>query len=105
MSHTSFQGPLSGEYVFAGAHASDGGTINYNLSGHAPPRSIRPFSTVPFPPDPKFVERTDVLLWLRVGQCCKRVFGRCRVPVQLVTSFAHGSALYFVLPSVVLPQP
>ena len=65
MSHTSFQGPLSGQYVFAGAHASDGGTINYNLGGHTPPRSIRPFSTVPFPPDPKFVERTDIVLWLR----------------------------------------
>ncbi|KAJ3454422.1 hypothetical protein MRS44_018316 [Fusarium solani] len=30
-----------------------------------PSRSNRPFSTVPFPPDPKFVERTDILLWLR----------------------------------------
>ncbi|KAH6983308.1 P-loop containing nucleoside triphosphate hydrolase protein [Ilyonectria sp. MPI-CAGE-AT-0026] len=65
MSHTSFQGPVSGQYVFAGAHASDGATINYNLGAHAPSRSIRPFSTVPFPPDPKFVERTDVLDWLR----------------------------------------
>ncbi|KAH7175986.1 putative kinesin [Dactylonectria macrodidyma] len=34
-------------------------------AGHPPPRSIQPFSTVPFPPDPKFVERTDILLWLR----------------------------------------
>ncbi|KAH7131165.1 TPR domain protein [Dactylonectria macrodidyma] len=65
MSHTSFPAPVSGEYVFAGAHASGGGTINYNFGGHAPPRPIRPFSTIPFPPDPKFVERTDIVLWLR----------------------------------------
>ncbi|KAH7116613.1 hypothetical protein B0J13DRAFT_204473 [Dactylonectria estremocensis] len=65
MSHTSFQGPLSGEYVIAGAHASGGGTINFNFGDHAPQQSIRPFSTIPFPPDPKFVERTDILLWLR----------------------------------------
>ncbi|KAH8669305.1 hypothetical protein BGZ61DRAFT_483478 [Ilyonectria robusta] len=59
--HVSF----SGEHVFAGVHASGGGTINYNFGGHAPPRSVRPFSTIPFPPDPKFVERTDIVLWLR----------------------------------------
>ncbi|KAI8680532.1 NACHT domain-containing protein [Fusarium keratoplasticum] len=65
MSHTTFQGPLRGEYVIAGAHASTGGAIHFNFGADAPPRSIRPFSTVPFPPDPKFVERTDILLWLR----------------------------------------
>ncbi|WAO96035.1 NACHT domain-containing protein [Fusarium falciforme] len=65
MSHTSFQGPLRGEYVIAGAHASTGGAIHFNFGADAPPRSTRPFSTVPFPPDPKFVERTDILLWLR----------------------------------------
>ncbi|KAH7123380.1 putative kinesin [Dactylonectria estremocensis] len=58
-------GDVSGEHVFAGVHASGGGTINYNFGGHAPPRSIRPSSTIPFPPDPKFVERTDIVLWLR----------------------------------------
>ncbi|KAM6516645.1 hypothetical protein FALCPG4_014823 [Fusarium falciforme] len=65
MSHTSFQGPLRGEYVIAGAHASTGGAIHFNFGADAPPRSTRPFSTVPFPPDPEFVERTDILLWLR----------------------------------------
>ncbi|KAH6960076.1 hypothetical protein BKA56DRAFT_532788, partial [Ilyonectria sp. MPI-CAGE-AT-0026] len=65
MSHTSFPGPLRGENVIAGAHVSSGQTINFNFGAHAPRRSIRPFSTVPFSPNPKFVERTDVLLWLR----------------------------------------
>ncbi|KAH7117472.1 hypothetical protein EDB81DRAFT_892338 [Dactylonectria macrodidyma] len=65
MSHTSFHGPLSGKNVIPGAHASSGGTINFNFGDHAPQQSIRPFSTIPFPPDPKFVKRTDILLWLR----------------------------------------
>ncbi|KAG7402978.1 Kinesin light chain [Fusarium oxysporum f. sp. rapae] len=30
-----------------------------------PSRSNRPFSTVPFAPDPKFIKRADILLWLR----------------------------------------
>ncbi|KAH6871891.1 hypothetical protein B0T10DRAFT_611083 [Thelonectria olida] len=65
MSHTTFEGSLSGENVIAGAHASGGATINFNFASHAPPRSVQPFSIVPFPPDPKFVERTDILVWLR----------------------------------------
>ncbi|KAM0368168.1 hypothetical protein ACHAPY_011552 [Fusarium culmorum] len=36
-----------------------------NAANHAPLRSIRPFSIIPFPRDRKFVERTDILLWLR----------------------------------------
>ncbi|KAH6983927.1 hypothetical protein EDB80DRAFT_592037 [Ilyonectria destructans] len=62
MSHTSFPGPLRGENLIVGAHVSSGETINFNFGAHAPPRSIRPFSTVHFPPDPKFVERADILL-------------------------------------------
>lgn len=65
MSHTNFQGPLSGQYVIPGTHASDGGTIHFNFGDHGPPLPIRPFSTIPFPPDPDFVERLDIISWLR----------------------------------------
>ncbi|KAH6881114.1 hypothetical protein B0T10DRAFT_565294 [Thelonectria olida] len=51
--------------IFIG-HSFGGNLVEqFNFASHAPPRSIRPFSTVPFPPDPMFVERTDILLWLR----------------------------------------
>ncbi|KAH6883978.1 hypothetical protein B0T10DRAFT_609132 [Thelonectria olida] len=65
MSHTSFPGPLRGENVIASTHASGGETISFNFGAHDSPRSFRPFSTVPFPPDPKVVERTDIFLWPR----------------------------------------
>ncbi|ETS73709.1 hypothetical protein PFICI_14655 [Pestalotiopsis fici W106-1] len=57
-------GEVAGRNVFAGNHVS-GGSLNVTI--HEPshlPRRREPFSTVPFLPDPDFIERTDVATWL-----------------------------------------
>jgi hypothetical protein len=61
---------IDGHNVIAAPHASHGGIINNYFSGHAPdPKSPsshpRPFSTVPFLPDPHFVDRPAITARLR----------------------------------------
>ena len=63
MSPTTFVGPVSGYNTFAGLSASNGGTINVHLG--ATPQPTTPFSTVPFSPDPNFIERPAISKWLR----------------------------------------
>ncbi|KXJ84605.1 P-loop containing nucleoside triphosphate hydrolase protein, partial [Microdochium bolleyi] len=55
---------IEGRTVLAGTHVS-GGILNVTV--HEPgstPRPAEPFSTIPFLPDPDFVERPDVTAWL-----------------------------------------
>ncbi|KXJ84996.1 P-loop containing nucleoside triphosphate hydrolase protein [Microdochium bolleyi] len=55
---------IEGRTVLAGTHVS-GGILNVTV--HEPeftPRRAEPFSTIPFLPDPDFVERPDVTAWL-----------------------------------------
>lgn len=62
MQETTFEGPLSGYQVVAGVHASTGGTNNFHFASAAPPPE--PLSTVPFLPDPNFVERPEISEWV-----------------------------------------
>jgi len=65
-----FNGSISGRNVVAGPSASGG------IGDQAPRPSItpRPISTVPFRPDPDFVERPDITTWLR--EHCSRPSSR-----------------------------
>lgn len=73
-----FQGAIGGEFVIPGTQALSGGTINFNFPshalsggrfdhasglGHAGPAGS--WFTVPFSADPGFVDRPDILRWLR----------------------------------------
>ncbi|KAF4991981.1 hypothetical protein FDECE_13845 [Fusarium decemcellulare] len=57
------------EYVSSWHYASieilDNTDSNQDTPTAAQPQSSRAFSTIPFPPDPKFVERADILSWIR----------------------------------------
>ncbi|KAH8659344.1 hypothetical protein BGZ60DRAFT_456926 [Tricladium varicosporioides] len=57
---------IQGETVFAGTHVS-GGYLNVTINGSRQnlPQQPEPFSTVPFLPDPDFVERPDITTWLQ----------------------------------------
>ncbi|KAK3688861.1 P-loop containing nucleoside triphosphate hydrolase protein [Podospora appendiculata] len=67
MNGPTFQAELAGQNVIAAPHAADGGTINLHFNNQPPGPSAtpRPFSTVPFRPDPDFVERPNITAWLR----------------------------------------
>ncbi|KAK3682215.1 P-loop containing nucleoside triphosphate hydrolase protein [Podospora appendiculata] len=67
MNGPTFHAGLAGQNVIAAPHAADGGTINLHFNNQPPGPSAtpRPFSTVPFRPDPDFVERPDITAWLR----------------------------------------
>ncbi|KXJ85386.1 P-loop containing nucleoside triphosphate hydrolase protein [Microdochium bolleyi] len=57
-------GRIEGRTVLAGTHVS-GGILNVTV--HEPestPRRAEPFSTIPFLPDPDFVERPEATAWL-----------------------------------------
>ncbi|RYP14237.1 hypothetical protein DL765_006517 [Monosporascus sp. GIB2] len=66
---SNFQGNINGHFVIPGTYTAAGGTTNFNFVN--PPRqdgSARqrePFSTVPFAPDPDFVDRPEILAWIR----------------------------------------
>ena len=59
MNPGTFQGPVSGHHLVAGTHVS-GGTLNINYHGFTPPTPIKPFSMIPFDPDPVFVKRPAI---------------------------------------------
>ena len=82
MSGPTFQGSIGGKFVIAGTQALSGGIVNFNFPSHAlgsgarfdhhaslPPAGqagpLEPCFTVPFSADPGFVDRPDVLRWLR----------------------------------------
>lgn len=81
--HTEFRGAIAGRYTIAAPAASHGGSNNFYFGSDpatpANPTSLadrnssqprKPCSTVPFPPDPHFVDRPDILNWMR--QKCDR---------------------------------
>ncbi|KAF3361351.1 hypothetical protein VdG1_00960 [Verticillium dahliae VDG1] len=76
---TQFHDTVNGQYTIAAPQASHGGSNNFHFYGpHAPadlaernpPKPRKPFSTVPFPPDPDFVDRPDILKWMH-EKCAK----------------------------------
>ncbi|KAF1971389.1 hypothetical protein BU23DRAFT_600259 [Bimuria novae-zelandiae CBS 107.79] len=66
---STFQAQIDGHFVIPGTHTSAGGTTNFNFScpptKHRPVRPREPFSTVPFAPDPDFVDRPEIVAWVR----------------------------------------
>ncbi|KAF2205150.1 TPR-like protein [Delitschia confertaspora ATCC 74209] len=71
---SNFHGNIDGRYVIAGTHTAAGGTTNFNINYHSgQDRSIqkpKPFSTLPFAQDPDFVDRPEILGWIR-DKCAK----------------------------------
>jgi len=62
-----FQGPIDGHIVIPGLYTAAGGVTNFsfgNSSTHESTRKHKPFSTVPFAPDPDFVDRPEILAWI-----------------------------------------
>lgn len=64
-SSTQFHGNVAGHNIVTGVHTS-GGTSNFYLNGQPPSSSAapKPLSTVPFPPDPKFIQRPEISNWI-----------------------------------------
>lgn len=69
---STFHGPLDAHTATTAPHCGPGGTMNFNFgSGRAdnglpaPHRQLEPFSTLPFAPDPDYVDRPDILAWVR----------------------------------------
>ncbi|KAF2818103.1 hypothetical protein CC86DRAFT_414212 [Ophiobolus disseminans] len=94
-----FHGPIDGRIVIPATHTAAGGTTNFNLSypsadeGSARPR--KPFSAVPFAPDPDFVDRPEILAWVR-DKCANPGARAALVGVggvgksQLALQYAHS---------------
>ncbi|OAK96859.1 hypothetical protein IQ06DRAFT_47717 [Phaeosphaeriaceae sp. SRC1lsM3a] len=65
---STFHGPFDAHVAIPAPHCGPGGTMNFNF-GASPAdrqeRKITPFSTVPFAPDPDFVDRPAILAWVR----------------------------------------
>ncbi|WAO96033.1 NACHT domain-containing protein [Fusarium falciforme] len=100
---TQFHDAVSGQYTIAGPQASHGGSNNFHFYGprapadpaeRNPPKPRKPFSTVPFPPDPDFVNRPDILKWMH--EKCARPAARIALvglggigKSQLAVQYAH----------------
>ena len=70
------ENPVTGRNVVAGVSTELGGITNFNfgVSPQLPGAVHKPFSTIPFPPDPKFVKRPAITQWLQstlVGPGCR----------------------------------
>lgn len=64
MDPVKIEGPISGHNVVAGMQVSDGGIVEIKFVGSAPPCPVKPFSMIPFPPDPAFIKRPAILQWV-----------------------------------------
>ncbi|KAH7116615.1 P-loop containing nucleoside triphosphate hydrolase protein [Dactylonectria estremocensis] len=99
---THFHDTVSGQITIAAPQASHGGSNNFYISGPSAPaapgpnphKPRKPFSTVPFPPDPNFVDRPDILTWMH--EKCARPAARIALvglggigKSQLATQYAH----------------
>ncbi|KAJ2897764.1 domain-containing histone demethylation 3D [Zalerion maritima] len=97
---TQFHDAVSGQYTIAAPQASYGGSNNFHFHVPAaandrnPPKPRKPFSTVPFPPDPDFVDRPDILKWIH--EKCTRPTARIALvglggigKSQLAIRYAH----------------
>ncbi|KAH7131167.1 P-loop containing nucleoside triphosphate hydrolase protein [Dactylonectria macrodidyma] len=100
---TQFYEAVTGRYNIPAPHASHGGSNNFHFYGPGapaaaaernPPKPRKPFSTVPFPPDPDFVDRPDILKWMH--EKCARPASRIALvglggigKSQLAIQYAH----------------
>ncbi|KAK1573934.1 P-loop containing nucleoside triphosphate hydrolase protein [Colletotrichum navitas] len=94
MAETTFNAGISARNAIAAPYAAPGGTNNFYFANDGPDPSRKPFSNVPFPPDPDFVERPRITEWLR--DKCGRPAGRAALvglggigKSQLAVSYAH----------------
>ncbi|GKT66818.1 TPR domain protein [Colletotrichum tofieldiae] len=74
MAEPIFNAGIDGRNVVAAPYASNGGANNFYFANDGPSKPCKPFSTVPFPPDPDFVERPRITAWLR--EKCSRPASR-----------------------------
>ncbi|EKG11262.1 hypothetical protein MPH_11606 [Macrophomina phaseolina MS6] len=66
---STFHGILDGHVNIPGAYAAAGGMMNFNIN-YTPAQASStqtsgPFSTLLFAQDPDFVDRQDILVWIR----------------------------------------
>ncbi|GKT48975.1 nephrocystin-3 [Colletotrichum spaethianum] len=94
MADPTFNAGISGRNVVAAPYAADGGTNNFYFANDRPSEPRKPFSTVPFPPDPDFVDRPIITSWLR--DKCSRPASRAALvglggigKSQLAVHYAH----------------
>ncbi|KAK2059691.1 TPR-like protein [Colletotrichum caudatum] len=95
MTEPTFNAGIHGRNVVAAPYAAHGGTNNFYLANDGPAGPPRkPFSNVPFPPDPDFVDRPRITAWLR--DKCGRPAGRAALvglggigKSQLAVNYAH----------------
>ncbi|KAF2993772.1 hypothetical protein E8E13_002383 [Curvularia kusanoi] len=111
MQHTSeFHGSIGGQYVIPGTHTAAGGTTNFHFGYPlTQDQVVRPrefFSTVPFAPDPDFVDRPDILAWVRdkcAGPGARAALvglggvGKSQLAIQYAHSVRDASPQTFVL--------
>ncbi|KAF2174719.1 TPR-like protein [Zopfia rhizophila CBS 207.26] len=105
-----FTGAVSGRNVVAGPYCGPGGTMNFNFGGYPPTqdelsRKRKPFSTVPFAPDPDFVDRPEILAWIRdkcAGQGARAALvglggvGKSQIAIQYSHEVRDASPRTFV---------
>ncbi|KAK1969104.1 TPR-like protein [Colletotrichum sublineola] len=94
MAEPIFNAGISGQNVVAAPYAAHGGTNNFYFANGGPDRPRKPFSNVPFPPDPDFVDRPRITAWLR--DKCNQPAGRAALvglggigKSQLAVNYAH----------------
>ncbi|KAK1837667.1 TPR domain protein (kinesin light chain), partial [Colletotrichum chrysophilum] len=94
MAESIFNGEIHGRNVVAAPHAAHGGTNNFYFADNGQSKPRQPFSTVPFRPDPDFVERPAITAWLR-GKCAQPASRAALVGLggigksQLAVHYAH----------------
>ncbi|KAF2030383.1 TPR-like protein [Setomelanomma holmii] len=64
---STFHGPFDAHIAIPAPQCGPGGTMNFNFGSRVDGQrhELIPFSTVPFAPDPDFVDRSELVAWVR----------------------------------------
>ncbi|KAJ8112893.1 hypothetical protein OPT61_g4848 [Boeremia exigua] len=105
---STFHGSFDADVAIPAPHCGPGGTMNFNF-GSSPTdgqkRRIVPFSTIPFAPDPDFVDRPAILAWVRdkcAGAGARAALvglggvGKSQLAIQYAHSIRDASSQTFV---------
>ncbi|WYZ43755.1 hypothetical protein EsH8_VII_000191 [Colletotrichum jinshuiense] len=100
MAESTFNAGISGRNVVAAPQASQGGTNNFYFASESLSKPRKPFSTVPFQPDPDYIERPSITAWLRdkCGRPASRAalvglggIGKSQLAVRYSQEIRHAS--------------